>query len=451
MNPKFGLIGFVNTEEILADTIRRQSPQASIDGYELFPNEAFARLVDNRYKRFENENTDDFDAKLRAMSHVGYAAINLGPDTAAFLAGNVLDAAGIDYIGPRANELDIEIDKTKISEIFPDSTGILPPTKILESIDMSDVNDLLSEYNGEAVIKFVGDYTDSYEDSEYRRVRMLSEFKDSLELESFLRNSVESSGKVIVQKYIRGQQFSLTCIVDGNENIFSLGENIFYKNRFENDQGPYCDGTGSVSINNTLPDLLSPDEIKYIISSVISPYVSNLGERFGRLPKTFLNLDLIKADDERIYLLEVNNRQAGGHTMANLLSGLETPLAEVLQATQEGRLNELQAIYKLGASIVVTAFPESSPNDFNNDEQRPVVAIPKNTDNNDVRIYTGWVDLLGENEEESVVKSNLTATMMFVNHSPTMAVARQKVYSRINELHLPGLAHRTDIGKRYIS
>ena len=135
--------------------------------------------------------------------------------------------------------------------------------------------------------------------------------------------------------------------------------------------------------------------------------------------------------------------------MSNLLSGLETPLADVLQATQEGRLNELDAVYKLGASIVVTAFPVNSPNDFANDSDRPVITIPKYMPDDDVKIYTGWVDLMSENEKESVVKSNLTATMLFVNHSPSMELAREKVYRRINELALPGLAYRSDIGKRY--
>ncbi|MEK9196503.1 MAG: hypothetical protein AAB914_03995 [Patescibacteria group bacterium] len=453
MASSIALVGFVNTEEILADTIKQQTPEVIVDGYELFPNEAFGRLVDNRYVLYGVDNDGEFGLhnmdRLDALTKMGYSAINLGPDTAALVAGEKLDNANIDYIGPRGNELEIEIDKTKIVDIFPDKTKVLPPTKILENSDMKEVQSTIDEFGGNVVFKFVGEYSDYYPDSEYRRVRLLNEFDSSSELERFVSSSIESSGKVVIQKFIEGQEFSFTCLVDDNGSIFSLGENIFYKNRHENNKGPLCDGTGSISINNTLPNLLSTADIDHIKNDIVTPYVDNLGDQFGRSPKTFLNVDLIKGKDGRVYLLEVNNRQPGGHTMSTLLSGLDTPLADVLQATQEGRLDEIEARYKTGASVVVTAFPEISPNDFEKDEDRPVVVVPKLKDSDEVRIYTGWVDLLKEDKDTATVQSNLTATLLFVSHDASIKKARENVYKRISQVVSSGLAYRTDIGQEH--
>jgi len=451
MPERIGLVGFVNTEEILADTIKLQTPDVVVDGYEVLPNEAFGRIVDKRFPLYGVNDSDEFGfhnlERLNQISHLGYAAVNLGPIPAAFIAGETIDATGYDYVGPRRNELSYELDKTKITEIFSENTGILPSTKVLESADMKEVSAVIDELGGRVVIKFVGEYPKYYKDSETRRVRLIEEFQDSSELEEFIRNSITDSGKVVVQKFVDGQQFSYTCLVDGNGGIFSLGEDICFKHRYDGEQGPLCDGTGAVTVNNTLPDLISPDDSKFIEQAVVDPYCMFFGEQFGKMPKTFLNLDLVKGNDGKIYLLEVNHREAGGHTMANLLAGLETPLADAFQATQEGRLRELRPVYKPGASVAVSAYPENFPYPFKDEESRPVLTIPKLKQADLVRIYTGWVDVLSETEDSVVAKTQLSPTMLFVNHSVNIETARRNVYQRIKEVVPEGFAYRTDIGK----
>lgn len=453
MAERIALVGFVNTEEILADTIARQSPGVQIDGYEVLPNEAFGRIVTNRTRLYGVDGDGEFGVnhldRLDRIHAVKYDSVNLGPDAAVHIASAALERLDVDYIGPRLNELEIEQDKTAIHGIFPNDSGIMPPTRIFETPDMTAFGEAIDDY-GDVIVKFVGEYSDFYEGSESRRVRRLSEFEDRHELEEFLKKSVEAGGSVIVQKYIEGEPFSSTCLVDGNEGIFSLGENYFYKNRHEGNTGPLCDGTGSVAVNNTLPDMLGPEDLEWIQKRIVSPYVAYLGERFGRLPKTFLNLDFVMGLDGRPYLLEINNRQPGGHTMSTLLTGLETPLVEAMQATSEGRLDELMPTYKPGASVVVTAFPKNTPYAFASEEDKPIITVPKNRPEDEVRIYTGWVNLLRETPENATVQSELTATLIFANHANTVKRARANVYKRLGEVVGDNLAFRRDIGSRYV-
>jgi phosphoribosylamine-glycine ligase len=450
MSGRIALIGFVNTEEILADKIKQQTPSVQVDGYEVLPNEAFGRTVDNRYRLYGVNDEGEFGFhhldELQRLRDVGYAAINLGPIPAAMIVEDKLVEVGNDYVGPRRAELTYELDKSLITEIFPEGTGILPPTCILETASPDKISETIDGLGGDVVLKFVGEYPQYYQDSETRRVRMIGEFTDSDELQLFVTNSIDASGKVVIQKRIHGQQFSYTAVVDGNEGLFRLGENICYKHRNDGETGPLCDGTGALAINNTLPDLLSPEEIEHIELKMVRPYVAYLGENLGRNPKTFLNLDLIKSEDGKIYLLEVNNREPGGHTMANLLSGLDTPLIDVLQGSQEGRLREVDARFKKGASVVVSAYPENFPMPFEDEENRPRIEIPKLKSEDRVRMYTGWVDVEEDNGDLVVVRPRLSPTMLFVNHSPTVEEAANNVYERIRQVVPKGFDYRKDIG-----
>lgn len=450
MSDRIGLVGFVNTDEILADVLKQQTPDVIVDGYEVIPNEAFGRAVDNRHVLYGLNEAGEFGFhhldKLHQIPQLGYAAVNLGPIPAAFIAGSVLDETGYDYIGPRRNELIFETDKTKIEEIFPASSGILPPTEIIESTDFAHIQSVIDAFEGKVVVKFVGEYNNHYKDSETRRVRMLSEFKDADELIEFVGFSIGDSGKVILQKFVEGQQFSYTCMTDGNGNIFALGENICFKHRNDGEEGPLCDGTGALSVNNTLPWVLGEADLTYIRTNIVQPYVEHVGSELGRAPKTFLNLDLIKGEDGRVYLLEVNHREPGGHTMANLVGGLKTPLVEVFQAAQAGRLNELTPRFKKGASVIVSAYPANFPFPFPNDEARTPIIIPKLKRDDLVRIYTGWVEVLSETENSVIARPQLSPTMLFANHADSIDAARQNVYKRISEVVPSGYAFRTDIG-----
>ena len=448
MSERLALIGFVNSEQVIADRIKQQTPDVVLDGYLLFPNKAFERTVDTAYRLYEEDENETHESELAKISLRGYGAINLGPDTAVLLLEDRLKRAGVSYIGARTDELAFELDKTKIFEIFPDSTEVLPPTRILESHDDEAIKKAIDAVGDDVVIKFVGDYADYYDDSEYRRVRYISEFEDHADLRTFIAHSIESSGKAIVQKRIRGQEFSYTCIVDKNYGQFRLGENIFYKRRFDDDQGPLCDGTGSISVGNSLPGILNKDNINFIQNDIVGRYIERMAEITGRAPRTFLNVDLIKDESGKVNLIEVNHRQPGGHTMSNLLAGLETPVSEMLTAAQEDCLDELEPRYKDGASVAVTVFPEISPRDFSEKDRKPILDIPHNLPGDDVRLYTGWVNVLEENEHSSRVESNLTATIIAVAHETSVDKARNAVYDRISQLALggSGLTYRRDIG-----
>ncbi len=451
MTLKIALVGNTVTEEVLADVIHRQTPDVRVHAYPTLPNAALARAVDENVPLYRIDADGRCEPSADEVHRLlaGYAAVHVSGQGQLDVVEAPLAAAGVPYVGPTSRELVYETDKTKIFEVFPPPTGVLPLTRTLETSDPSAIRDAVAGLGGHAVAKFVGDYSHHFGGSAAGRTRVVR-LPEAAELEEFARSSIEDSGRVLLQQFVEGRQFSYTCLVDGGGAIFRLGENVCYKHRFEGETGPLCDGTGGVSVGNTVPGLVEPADLEWIAGSIVGPFCEHLARALGRHPRTFLNVDLIKTAEGRIYLLEVNTRSPGGNTTANLVTGLDVPVAELLQATQEDRLAELTPAFKAGASIAVAAFPTVYPDPVPDDWIPPTLVVPKEAEDPHTRAYTGWVDVLDERADAVTVSARLYSTLVVSARGPSVRAARESAYGwleRVIPERTPeGFDYRRDIG-----
>jgi phosphoribosylamine-glycine ligase len=448
---KIALVGNTVTEEALADVIHHQSPGVQVDGFPTVPNAAFSRAVDEDVPLFRITSDGELEPKTDQLPRLlsAYDARHVSGPGQLEVVEKPLNDAGQSYIGPTSAETVYEADKTKIFEVFPPDTEVLPPTRVLETSDPDIVKEAIDDLGGDVVAKFVGDYGHHFDGSAAGRTRVLGE-SDPAGLREFAEQSVLDSGRILLQRYVPGRQFSYTCLLDGNGAVFRLGENICYKHRFDGETGPLCDGTGAVTIDNTVPGLVTPEDVEWITNRIVLPFRDHVERQTGRSPKTFLNIDLIKASNGRLYLLEINTRAPGGNTMANLISGLETPVAEMLQAAQEGRLSELTPVYKRGASVVVAVFPTIYPAPYAEGQDEPTLVLPKVAFDSRLRLYTGWVDVLDETSDAVTVSAKLYTTMVVSLHGPSVRTAADEIYEWLATVVPPttpdGFDYRRDIG-----
>ncbi len=439
---KGALIGFVNTEEIIARKIKEQNPEVQIDGYLLVPNDAFkiscdsATMVHGEY--LKNKLVTDLKER-------NYNFVYLGPILATYVLSGVLREGRVEHIGASVEQMRYETDKSAILDFFPFPLEIIPPTEIVTSYNPDMIKNIFQLMNNEYVLKFVGDYTQKYKGSETGRVRISNEtLRDTDESLRFIRDSIDVSGKVMIQKKIEGQDFSANFLIDKNGNTLRLGENVCYKRRNDNDQGPMCDGTGSVSINNTLP-FLNDREREFIQREIVDVFSSKMKNATGIPYVGMVNIDLIKSNDGKIYLLEVNCREAGGHTMANIVSGLQNSLFNALEKTQSGKLDRSHPEFKNGVSVVVSAFPRYFPQDIQEGEERQVMKVIKDIPD-DVKLYTGWVDLLDQDANTRTIKLYNSPTLLFEHHNRDLSTARRRLYEVIKKVVNGRLDYRSDIG-----
>lgn len=437
---RIALFGNVNTEEILA---RRLVSEGSIvDGYLRFPNDAFARSCRNVRMLTDEYVSNGLVPDLLAEH---YDAISLGPDFIVPMVSRVLRDAGIAHIGATPEQIAYETDKRLIRKVFAGDANILAPYLILTAGTENELREALERLGQDFVLKFVGDYSQKYGGSPVGRVRFSGETIGELpEVLEFVRNSIDVSGGCIIEKRIVGTEFSSNYALDGNGELFKLGENICYKRRGNGDTGPICDGCGSITINNSLP-FLTPADITFIEESILRPFAEHVRARTGVPLRALLNIDLMKTEEERISLFEINCREAGGHTMANILPLLETRLTDVLVYTQNDRLSEITPSFGSGATVVVSAFPPYFPAGLSSDEEMMVLEVPK-TVPKDVSMYTGWVEVIAESETTRTLRLFNSPSLLFSCSAPTLESARSGIYMAIEEVVQGRLDYRTDMG-----
>lgn len=444
MSTKIALFGNVNTEEILARKLKEER-DSHVTGYLLFPNQAFADACDSAVAMspefIQNELIDDLRAKRHDVLHVG-------PIIAAHAVSDILKSAGLPFVGPAKSQLEFELDKTFIQKVFARQPSILPRRFTLRRYDEAEIHSIVAELGGRYVAKFVKGYSERYTGSEVGRVRFGDETITEDELLIFMKNSIEVGGAGVIEELVRGCEFSANYLVDGNGTLCRLGENVCFKRRNNGDTGPICDGTGSISIDNTLPFLTQTD-IQFIENRIVSPFHEHVKRATGEPLIGMLNLDLMKREDGSIVLFEINCREAGGHTMANILSGIKTPLSELLLHAQRNQLDRIKARFSQGTSIVVSAFPGYFPAGTD-DDSLEILDVPRDMPS-DVRLYTGWVDTIAQSKRSRKLRLRNSPSLLFEHRNTTVKAARKRIYAVIDHVVAGRLDFRTDIGQMFAS
>lgn len=437
---KIALFGFVHADEVIARWLRKSREDLQIHGYPLGRNNAFESVCD---KVFPLTEIADLGQLLQAEA---YNVVYVGPIPSILVSTPALVAAGIPFIGPTAETLAYESDKSKIMEVFPEESKVLPPTRVLTSLDRTGIDQILREFQGNFVLKFVGDYSKYYPGSEVGRVRLSGETITNEEVYAFVENSVHDSGKVVIQQKINGRDFSANYLVDVNGNLFDLGENVCYKRKGEGNSGPMTDGTGSYSIAGRVPFVTDTDRTK--VRETVASFVRYLREHHERPLRGMLNADLIKSDDGQVYVCEINCREAGAHTLASLYNCLDNDLYDLLKRTQEGTLNQVSPTFNSGASVVVSAYPPYFPFAVESEERQKVRVSKKISAG--VNLFTGWVDNVGETEEYRDLVLMSSPSLIFEAHAGTIGEARERVYQAMANIVPPTLLYRKDIAQEVL-
>lgn len=448
-NLKVALFGNVNTEEVLADRLVGEG--ATVDGFLLHPNFAFQKKC--RRSVVLSKHSDKF--REETVPHMlldeGYDVVLLGPDFMSHLMSPVLRKHGIPHIGATPEQLRFETDKTLIARIFPAEMEILPRRVVLTSTAPDVLFGAIDQFDHGYVIKFVGDYQMRFKGSPAGRVR----FSDDLdvaqdELAMFVRESIIESGHCVIEERVSGREFSANYLVDGHGGKLRLGENICYKRRGEGNTGPLCDGTGSVSFNNTLPFLTAGD-IAFIEEKILTPFIQGVEKATGSQLVAFLNLDLMKRNDGRIVLFEINVREAGGHTMSTIVPGLTGSLSNILFHTQRGTLSDCgEQQFSGGAAIAVSAYPSYFPLGISEGDKEQVVTFSTDRTDPAVSLFSGWVDVLDESLRTRTVRAHNSPILLFACHAEKFPDARKRLYSDIERVVAGQLDFRGDIGGEFL-
>ena len=250
-------------------------------------------------------------------------------------------------------------------------------------------------------------------------------------LQDMLCNEAFGKGKVVIEEFLEGPEFSFMCFVNG-ENVYPMPLSQDHKRAYDNDEGP---NTGGMGAYTPLPFVTEEDEAfarKYVLEAVAKGMCQEglplTGVLYGGLMKTA----------QGVKVIEFNARFGDPETEV-VLPLLESDAYDVFYGIATGdeaiRLKGDEAMkWRNEATIGVVLASKGYPGSYAKG------AVIEGTEQ-----FDGPIFHMGTKNENGVLKTNGGRVMMCIATGKDIATARAKVYKEIEKIHCDNLFYRKDI------
>lgn len=247
-------------------------------------------------------------------------------------------------------------------------------------------------------------------------------------LQDMLCNEAFGKGKVVIEEFLEGPEFSFMCFVNG-ENVYPMPLSQDHKRAYDNDEGP---NTGGMGAYTPLPFVTEEDEAfarKYVLEAVAKGMCQEglplTGVLYGGLMKTA----------QGVKVIEFNARFGDPETEV-VLPLLESDAYDVFYGIATGQLSTVncQLSWRNEATIGVVLASKGYPGSYAKG------AVIEGTEQ-----FDGPIFHMGTKNDNGVLKTNGGRVMMCIATGKDIATAREKVYKEIEKIHCDNLFYRKDI------
>lgn len=366
-----------------------------------------------------NIKDTDVDSLVEFAKAEKIDLVVVGPEAA--LAVGVVDkmqASGIKAFGPTKAACQIESSK-KFAKDLMKKYNI--PTAGYETFDDYDSALAYVKENGfPTVLKYDGLAAG-------KGVVIANNLEEAQEaLKDMLLDDKFGHGKVVIEEYLEGPEFSFMCFCD-NENIYPLEMAQDHKRAYDNDMGPNTGGMGAYS---PLP-FITKDDYEYALNEIMIPTAKAMvkentpfkGVLYGGLMKT----------KDGIKVIEFNSRFGDPETEV-VLPRLTSDIYDAFNAIVDGTKPVLtwEDCYTIGIVLASKGYPGSYQKGF----------VIKNADSDDIYHMGTKIDDNGN------LVTNGGRVLFAVAKGKTLEEANRKANMLVNEIECENLFHRTDIGAK---
>ena len=250
-------------------------------------------------------------------------------------------------------------------------------------------------------------------------------------LQDMLCNEAFGKGKVVIEDYLEGPEFSFMCFVNG-ENVYPMPLAQDHKRAYDNDEGP---NTGGMGAYTPLPFVTEEDEafaLKHVLEAVAKGMCQEglplTGVLYGGLMKTANGVKVIEF-----------NARFGDPETEVILPLLQSDAYDVFYGIATGddaiKLKGDKALnWRNEATIGVVLASKGYPGDYAKG------AVIESTE-----LFDGPVFHMGTKNDNGVLKTNGGRVMMCIATGENIAAAREKVYAEIAKIKCDNLFYRKDI------
>jgi len=257
-------------------------------------------------------------------------------------AADALIEAGVSVFGPTKAAAQLEGSKALAKDVMAAAGVLTASATRVEKLE--EVEAALDEYGPRYVVK----------DDGLAGGKGVVVTEDRAEAKAHAEAVIGAGNPVLFESFLEGPEVSLFCLVDG-ETVVPLLAAQDHKRAYDNDEGPNTGGMGAYAPLPWLPE----DGVQTIVDAIARP----VAEEMVRRGTPYQGLLYVGAawGPEGPAVVEFNARFGDPETQA-VLSLLETPLADVLLAVAEGRLDEVGELqWRDGFAAMVVLAAEGYP------------------------------------------------------------------------------------------
>jgi len=344
----------------------------------------------------------------------------VGPEAA--LAAGVADtfkAAGLRIFGPTRAAARIESSKEFAKELMA-KYGI-PTAGFRAFADYAAAREYVAARLFPAVLKY-----DGLAAGKGVVIAQTLEEADAA-LRDMLLDDKFGTGKVVVEDYLEGPEFSFMCFVSGRR-VWPMVLAQDHKRACDGDRGPNTGGMGAYS---PLPFITAEDE-KFALEHILQPVADAMtaegcpfeGVLYGGLMKTA----------QGIQVIEFNARFGDPETEV-VLPRLKSDIADIFCAVADGRDAQLEwhDFATLGIVLASKGYPG---------------AYEKGHEIEGLEQVEGTVYHMGTRADGDRVLTSGGRVLFVLGQGATLAEAREKALRDVARIRCDNLFHRTDIGHR---
>ena len=256
--------------------------------------------------------------------------------------------------------------------------------------------------------------------------------KDVLQvLEDYKRAWSERIKEFQLQRRIVGVEVAAGGFFNGSEFVYPINVNFEHKKLFPGDIGPSTGEMGTTMFWS------EPNKIFNNTLKRMEPRLRE--ERYVG----YIDVNCI-VNSNGIYPLEFTSR-FGYPTISIQQEGMLTPIGEFFLKLADGSLKQFKARsgFQIGVRVVVPPFPFKDNETFLSNSKDAVIIFKKP---NREGIHIEDVKLVND---EWLVTGTSGVVLIVVGMGPTMRQAQREAYNRIDNVMIPNMYYRTDIGDRW--
>ena len=368
-------------------------------------------------------NPGDFAALAAAVKEHDIGLTVVGPE--APLADGIVDyfeERGLAAFGPNKEAARLESSKIFANELM--TRHGIPCARSIAFSDAEEAKEYVYRAELPLVVKADGLAAGKGVTIAQTRKEALKAISDAMETRVF----GEAGTRVSIDEYLVGREVSVFAFTDGTI-VSPLVAACDYKSIYEVGRGPNTGGMGSYSP----PEFLDRELTEQIQEGILAATVRALASE-GIVYKGILYGGLM-ITDEGPRVMEFNVRLGDPETQV-ILPRLETDLVDIMLASVEGKLGELDILWSNDACVAVVLASQGYPGPYS--KGHPITGL--DSVDGDVLVFHAGTAV----DESSVVTSG-GRVLSVIGRDLTLSDACVKAYRNVEKVSFEGCQYRKDI------